>query len=96
MARLTVQSLRRAQGLEQAQDALHAALEILILRLHRVSRSDDILQFLKGLLALQLLDALLQVLNRILCALPDGALSLSVVCALLGQLLGREVGYTSR
>lgn len=43
------------------------------------------------LLALQLLDPLIQPVNLRLCALADGALSFAIVCAFPRKLLGCEV-----
>lgn len=54
------------------------------------------LQLLVRLLAFELADARLQAFYGILGALADGPLGFSVVGALLGQLLGRQVGDASR
>jgi len=97
VSRLTIQALRRrGQRLKQAEDALHAAFEVVILGQDSVPETDDVLQFLKGLLALEFFDASFEILNRVLGALSDGALGFAVVGALLGQLLWREVCHSAR
>jgi hypothetical protein len=48
------------------------------------------------LLALKLSNAAAQALNLILSTLSNGTLGLSIVGALAGELLGREVGDASR
>ena len=66
------------------------------LGLDGVPAADDVLQVVVRLLALELADAAVQGVDLVLGALADGALGLAVVCALTGELLGREVGDAAR
>jgi hypothetical protein len=95
-ATATIQTLRSGNGLQQREDGLHAAFEVVVLGLDLLALAESVLQFLEGLLALELLDATLERLDLVAGALADGALGLAVVCSLLGQLLGRQVGDTAR
>lgn len=47
------------------------------------------------LLALKVSDALIELVNLVLGALADGALSFSIVCAFPRELFGSEVGYAA-
>ena len=95
-ATATIQTLGGSNGLQQREDGLHAAFEVVILGLDLLALAEGVLQLLEGLLALEFLDATLQRLDLIARAFPDGALSLAVVRPLLGQLLRSQIGDAAR
>jgi hypothetical protein len=93
----TIQATRRVQnGLNNAHDALESLSDIGILGLDGLLLAQHELQVMVRLLALQLLNALVQAVNLRLGALANGALGLAVVCALPGELLGSEVCDATR
>lgn len=93
----TIQAARRVQdGLNNAHDALESLSDVGILGLDGLLLAQHELQVMVRLLALQLLDALVQAVNLRLGALANGALGLAVVCALPGELLGSEVCDATR
>jgi hypothetical protein len=95
--KLTIEAARRAQdGLDDAQDALEALLDVGILGLDRLFLMQHNLQVMVRLLALEIPYALVQAVDLRLGALSYGALGLAVVCALPGKLLGGEVCDATR
>lgn len=67
------------ERLQHGDYAGQAALDVGILLLDKLLGAEDGLEFLVGLLVCELLDAALERLDLILCALPDGTLSLSIL-----------------
>jgi hypothetical protein len=89
----TIEAALRAQdGLDDAQHALEALLDIGILGGDGVLLLQHHLQVVVRLLVLEVADALIQAVDLVLGALANGTLGLAVVCALPRELLGGEVG----
>jgi len=93
----TVESGRGTHdGLDDAQNAFQPLFDVCIFGQNGVLLAEHDLQVIVRLLALQITYPLVQAIDLVLCALSDCTLGLAVVCALAGELLGREVGDTTR
>lgn len=93
----TVESGRGTHdGLDDAQNAFQSLFDVCILGQDGVLLAEHDLQVIIRLLALQITYPLVQAIDLVLCALSDCTLGLAVVCALAGELFGREVGDTTR
>jgi hypothetical protein len=95
-ATATILTLRSSNMLQQRDDGLHAASEVIVLGLDLVALAEGSLQLLQELFAFEPLDATLQRHDLVAGAFADCSLSLAVVCSLLSQLLRGQVGDTTR
>lgn len=92
----TTKAVRSAQDRRgYRHDALEALPDILELCDDLVLLAQDKLKVVVGLLALEVLDAAVQGIDLVLCALTNGALGLAVVRTLPCELFGGEVGDAS-